>query len=212
MQEAIVIQQPSSGTPAHQHLLLLFHGVGSSADDLAPLGSALTSLLPHTWIVSVRSPERSEAGAGWQWFSVRGVTEANRPERVAQAMPGFVSTVREWQQKTGTAAHATTLAGFSQGAIMALESTQHPGQIAGRVVAMAGRFASPPRVAHPGLTLHLLHGDQDRVMPATLARDAAAQWRSLGGVATLDVFTGLGHGIDSRVVRRLAEYMGAASP
>ena len=44
----------------------------------------------------LRSPLRSEFGAGWQWFPVQGVTEQNRPARVAAAMPAFLAQVQAW--------------------------------------------------------------------------------------------------------------------
>lgn len=210
MQNDLLIQRPE--TPPLRQLLLLFHGVGSSAEDLRPLGAALAALHPHARVVSVRSPEPSYLGQGWQWFSVQGVTEANRPSRVAVAMPRFVEAVRAWQHESGVGADDTVLVGFSQGAIMALESTQQSEPIAGRVIAIAGRFAQPPRIAPPQVLLHLLHGEQDGVMPAALATDAVAQWCALGGAATLDLFPGLGHGIDARVVRRVAEHLGATTP
>jgi len=158
----------------------------------------------------VRAPLPSDFGRGWQWFSVQGVTEANRPERVAAAMPAFQQRVADWQRHTGVGAARTSLIGFSQGAIMALESTQDAGPpSSGRVIAIAGRFARPPRQAPAELAVHLMHGEQDRVMPVTLAVDADRALRELGAVLTLDRFAGLGHGIDARVVdaiaRRLAE-------
>lgn len=212
MRDDLLIHRPDDATAATPQLLLLFHGVGSSAEDLRPLGQALGTLRPQAFVVSVRSPDASDFGQGWQWFSVQGVTEANRPARVAAAMPRFVDAVHAWQRESGMGPAATALIGFSQGAIMALESTQQPEPIAGRVLALAGRFAQPPRVAPPHVVLHLLHGEQDRVMPPALAADAAMQWRALGGEATLDLFPGLGHGIDARTVRRVAELLGAPTP
>lgn len=209
MRNDLLIQRPDAA--ATRQLLLLFHGVGSSAEDLRALGEALAAQRPQACVVSVRSPDPSDLGQGWQWFSVRGVTEADRPARVAAAMPRFVQAVRAWQRETDVGPGSTTLIGFSQGALMALESTQLPEPVAGRVIALAGRFAQPPRVAAPQVTLHLLHGDQDRVMPQALATEAMAQWRALGGHGTLDLFPGLGHGIDARVVRRVAEHLGATS-
>jgi len=94
MHTDLILQRPA--TLDNAQLLLLFHGVGSSAEDLAPLGRALASQRPDAWIVSVRSPDRSDIGQGWQWFSVQGVTEANRPERVAAAMPAFEKRIRFW--------------------------------------------------------------------------------------------------------------------
>ena len=212
MRDDLLIHRPDDATAATPQLLLLFHGVGSSAEDLRPLGEALATLQPQAFVVSVRSPQASDFGQGWQWFSVQGVTEADRPARVAAAMPHFIDTVRAWQRESGIGPRATTLIGFSQGAIMALESTQQPQAIAARVIALAGRFAQPPRVASPHVALHLLHGEQDRVMPPAHAADAATQWRALGSEATLDLFAGLGHGIDARVVHRLAEYLGTSTP
>ena len=88
---------------------------------------------------------------------------------------------------------------------MALESTQLDHPPAGRIVAIAGRFAQPPRVAPTHTRLHLMHGEQDRVMPVALAVDAAERLKMLGANVTLDRFAGLGHGIDGRVAQRLVE-------
>lgn len=213
MQDDLILQQPEASVRSAE-LLLLFHGVGSSAEDLAPLGDALAVRRPHAWVVSVRAPDRSDFGAGWQWFPVQGVTEANRPERVAAAMPAFAERVAAWQRHTGMDAARTTLIGFSQGAIMALESTQHAERLplAGRVIAIAGRFAQPPHRAPMGAVINLMHGDQDRVIPVDFAVDAERELRARGAVVTLDRFAGLGHGIDGRTVdailRRLEEPAG----
>lgn len=190
----LIVQRPA----APKQLVLLFHGVGSSARDLEPFGEVLAQHLPDAAIVSVQAP--GAVARGWQWFSVEGVTEADRPARVAAAMPRFVQAVRQWQQACSGAPAATTLIGFSQGAIMALEATQLDSLAAGRVIALSGRFARPPRIAHPSLRTHLMHGDADAVMPVRGAIDAFAQLQALGAAATLDRFPGLGHGIDRRVV------------
>ena len=208
MEEAVVVQRAEATPAAQRRLLLMFHGVGSSAQDLRPLAQALAARQPDTFVVSVNSPQRSEWGSGWQWFSVQGITEENRPARVAAAMPGFVETVRRWQHETGVDAQRTALLGFSQGAIMALESTQAGAPLAAQVFAIAGRFAQAPRAATPATTIHLFHGDRDQVMPLRASVEAEAQLRALGTPATLDTFAGLGHGLDARVVdsvlRRMA--------
>lgn len=211
MQDDLTLQRPEASAMQAAELLLLFHGVGSSAEDLQSLGRALAAKRPGAWVVSVRSPQRSEFGAGWQWFSVQCITEANRPARVAAAMPAFLETVRAWQRGTGVAAARTTLVGFSQGAIMALESTQEGEAPAGRVVAIAGRFAQPPRVAPATTALHLMHGEDDRVIPVSLALDAERQLRVLGAQATLDRVPGLGHGLDARVVEAIVRRLDGAT-
>jgi phospholipase/carboxylesterase len=209
MQEELIFQRPIG--PATQ-LVLLFHGVGSDPDDLRPLGEALARRFDNAWVVGVRSPDASDIGSGWQWFSVRGIDEDNRPARVGAAMPRFVQTVQKWQHKTGLGAADTTLIGFSQGAIMSLESTQESAPPAGRVIAIAGRFAQPPRVAPAQTTLHLLQGEQDRVIPSAWSIHAIERLRELGAKATLDLIPALGHAIDQRVLDRLVERMLGREP
>jgi phospholipase/carboxylesterase len=202
MDGAILIQQPAA-TP--DELILLFHGVGAQPADLVPLGHAVARRNPLAWVVSVRSPDPSNLGRGWQWFSVIGVTENNRPARVAEAMPGFVEAVRHWQRESGVGPSDTTLIGFSQGAIMALESTQHAPGLSGAVVSIAGRFAQPPQTAPDATRIHLMHGDADGVMPVALAQAAKAALSGHPAAVTLDVFPGLGHGVDQRVLATLVQ-------
>jgi len=106
----------------------------------------------------------------------------------------------------------TTLIGFSQGAIMALESTQLDSPVAERVIAIAGRYARPPRTAHAAVRTHLMHGDSDGIMPVQGAIDALAQLQGLGAVTTLDRFPGLRHGIDGRVVDAVIRRLSGTAP
>jgi phospholipase/carboxylesterase len=201
----LIVQQPAlNGTPA-EHLFLLFHGVGGSAEDLHALGTALAIRHPRAWIISVQAPQPADQGLGWQWFSVRGVTDDNRADRVAHAMPSFLQAVTRWQQHSGVPASHTTLLGFSQGAIMALATTQQALPAASRVAALAGRFAVAPTQVPPGTRIHLLHGQADSVVPTQASVDAYTQLQALRATVTLDVFPHLGHGIDARVAARLWE-------
>ena len=127
-------------------------------------------------------------------------------------MARFAQAVQHWQAACAVEPERTTLIGFSQGAIMALESTQLESPVADRVVAIAGRYARPPRVAHASIRTHLMHGDSDGIMPVQGAIDALSQLQGLSAVATLDRFPGLGHGIDRRVVEAIVRRLdGVAS-
>ena len=97
---------------------------------------------------------------------------------MAAALPGFVATVRALQLRFGMAWERTALAGFSQGAIMALEAVQAEPLLAGRVLAFAGRHATAPAHAPLDTTVHLLHGLADPVIPAAAAIDSARRWSS----------------------------------
>lgn len=202
---SIVIARPQQ--PAQ--LVLLFHGVGSSADNLVPLGSAIAQARPDAFVVSVNGPHPSTLGSGREWFSVVGITEENRPERIAKAMPLFRAAVEHWQTASAIGPEATVLIGFSQGAIMSLESTQEESRLplAQHVIAMAGRFAEPVRRAPAGLKVHLIHGEQDGVVPTRSSVEAARQLQAAGAAVTLDLLPGLGHGIDARALRLAIRYL-----
>jgi phospholipase/carboxylesterase len=201
-----VLHRPTA--PARQ-LVLLFHGVGASPEGFQALAPALAR--DDRWVVAVRSPFACDFGAGWQWFSVQGVTEANRSARIAAALPRFADAVRRWQAHTGLDAAQTVLAGFSQGAIMSLESTQSGEPLAARVVALSGRFAVPPRQAPAGVVWRFVHGAQDGVIPAAFSEQGAEQLRALGADARADLLPGLGHGIDPRALALLAAALDTAA-
>lgn len=196
--DAILVHAPTAAS----QLFLLFHGVGATAAGLVPLGQRLAEEFPLAAVVSVPSPYESNLGAGRQWFSVRGVTEENRAERVAAAMPLFERTVQEWQHRFKVDAAATTLVGFSQGAIMSLESARMGKALAGRVVSIAGRFAHMPETA-PHCTVHFIHGQDDAVIPSRFAVDAAERLAALGATVTADVLSFVGHQITPAMVNAM---------
>ena len=71
-------------------LVVFLHGVGASGADLAPLAEPLSAFLPSAAFVAPDAPARFDGGGpARQWFSVSGVTAANRAERVEQARDGF---------------------------------------------------------------------------------------------------------------------------
>jgi len=200
--EPIVVRE----VPAAQQLFLLFHGVGATADDLVPIGEFIARAFPNSTVASVPGPFPSDFGSGRQWFSVNGVTEDSRPARVEQAMPRFVQTVQGLQRRFGVGPDATVLAGFSQGAIMALESARLGHRLAGRIVSLSGRFAKLPDSAPAATRFHFLHGQDDTVIPVANAIDAA---QKLAASATIDVVPGLGHGISMPIAQRLVERLRA---
>lgn len=202
---SLVLSRPAG--PATE-LILLFHGVGAQAASLGPLGEFLATQRPQACVVSVAAPFPSDLGAGRQWFSVQGVTEANRPTRIAQALPLFAETVRHWQEETGVAPEATVLVGFSQGAIMALATTQVGPTSASRVVALAGRFAAPPTRAPQGTSVHLIHGAEDPVIVVGHSLEAGQALRALGARVTVDLVPGLGHAIDARMANLIVARLG----
>jgi phospholipase/carboxylesterase len=199
-----LIVHPPAGGQAKQ-LFLLFHGVGAAPDDLVPLGQILARQFPQSAVVSVQAPYDCPHSSGFQWFSIDGITEGERPLRTAQAMPSFQQIVQQWQQAFGVSADATALVGFSQGAIMALESTQHGKMLAARIVSLSGRFSRLPNQAPESCTLHLIHGKQDAVIPYSHTVHAAERLVQLGADITADVIPFAGHEINEEIAALVIE-------
>ena len=184
-----------------EQLMLLLHGWGARAADMAPLARQLRLAFPQAAMLAPEGFEPADPGGpGRQWFSLTGVTEDNRPARVAALLPRLSAWVRAAQQATGLGPVHTALVGFSQGAILALELAQAEDGLAGRVLSFAGRYAQLPAVASACTTLHFFHGADDAVTPATQSRLAIERLAALHGDATLDIAQGVGHALPPALV------------
>ncbi|WP_410015781.1 hypothetical protein ACL2XG_07940 [Sodalis sp. RH24] len=89
-----------------QHVVIMLHGMGSQGDGMAPLGGIWRPNLPETAFAAPDAPFSFEQGPGRQWFSITGVTEQNRPERVAAARPAFDATLSRLMTEHGLAGRA----------------------------------------------------------------------------------------------------------
>ncbi|MFD1801831.1 esterase [Mixta tenebrionis] len=189
-----VVQRPSM-PPAQ--LFLLYHAAGDNPVSMGEIGRWFAEAFPQALVVSVGGPEPGAGTPGQQWYSDAG-PQISLQQRVDRAMPQFLHSVVEWQQLSGVAPEATALVGFAQGSVMVLEGCKARPELAGRIVAFSGRYASLPEQATAKTTIHLIHGEEDEIYRAEHAQQAAARLTSLGGDVTLDIVADLPHAIDRR--------------
>lgn len=172
--------------PSTHTLLVCLHGVGSSRQDVKSLAQALTQTLrPGVKLLIPDAPEPFDLGpSGRQWFSLDGVTEANRLERVKGAMPPLEAMIDAELNRLNLDRRALILVGFSQGAIMAM-SWAALGLSCRAVLAYAGRLpVGLDPLPHPAAML-LIHGEHDRVIPFDHGVYAQRAFTSRGVTATL---------------------------
>ncbi|WP_256753844.1 alpha/beta hydrolase [Mesorhizobium sp. Mes31] len=194
-------------------LVILLHGVGSNGANMAVLGRALAHALPGFAFESPDAPHGS--GPHREWFSVIGVTEANRPGRVVAARPGFDAVVATLIEQHGysNALDRVALLGFSQGSIMALDALASGRWAVGAVVAFSGRLASPPPLAPAtGTPLLLVHGDADPIMPSGESIRAAEQLKAAGVRARIAIEPGLGHQVSNAGLAEAARFLDEILP
>ena len=205
---------PAQGRP--EQLILLLHGWGSDATAMAPLAQALRSHFLQAAVLAPDAPsacdragvlqavapaaERQDQPGRRQWYSIAGLTDHNWPDRVASVLPALHTWVQAQQQRLGVGPAATCLGGFSQGAILSLALASRFDGLCGRVLAFGGGFAEAPLAAPRHSTIHLFHGDADRVIPVQRSRDALELLGALQGDATLDIAQGVGHTLHPALV------------
>jgi phospholipase/carboxylesterase len=189
---------PKSGGPAKQ-LMVILHGYGADGQDLISLAYQWRELWPDMLFVAPNAPDICEQNpAGYQWFPFKVDRIAGRIEGVAGARPVIVNFLIDLWAQTGITPANTVLAGFSQGAMMALHVGTSLDQQLAAIVAFSGalvppegfgsaKFAKPPVV--------LVHGDQDGVVDPQLSKQAADLLAASEFDVSLHFSRGLGHGI-----------------
>jgi phospholipase/carboxylesterase len=197
-------------------LVILLHGVGSRGADIAVLERAWAPILPGAAFAAPDAPFAfDQAAQGQQWFSVAGVTEADRPARVVAARPAFDATLERIVTERGFADRldSVALVGFSQGSIMALDAVASGRWKVGAVVAFAGRLAKPePFAAAVATPVLLVHGTADPVMPVALAEDAEARLVGAGMTVHRRMIPGLGHQLDARGAQIAGQFLAETLP
>lgn len=194
-------------SPRRLDLVLFLHGVGARGLDLLDLSDDWKAALPGVAFAAPDAPFPFDGGPfGRQWFSVLGVTPANRGERIAAAVSAFDAVVDLEISRAGTVAERTALVGFSQGSIMALDAIGRGRPFAG-VLAYSGRLVRPIASGRSATPVRLVHGEADGVIPASESIAAEAALRAAGVAVDLHLRPGLGHGIDAAGIRLGGDFL-----
>jgi phospholipase/carboxylesterase len=162
------------------------------------LADAWRPSLPGTVLAAPDGPFAFEHGPGRQWFSIAGVTEQNRPERIAAARPAFDQVIRTQLEWYGFEDRLdwVVLVGFSQGSMMLLDAVVSGRWPVAAGVAFSGRLASaPPFEPSQGTRLLLIQGAADSLVPATELGQARTALHAYGLDVETKLFPGLGHTI-----------------
>lgn len=189
--DAIPHLLPRSGAPSPLYIYL--HGTGGAALAMTPVADQFAQAYPQAAHLLPEGlvPPATAAGAR-ERLDRDGVDDPGWAPLLGETLPALGELVEAAQRELGVTRLATALVGFAEGAIVALEAAQaYPGLV-GRVVAIAGRYATLPATA-PHSVIHLVHGKDDRVIAARHTIDAATRLLALKADVTADVVPGIGH-------------------
>ena len=176
----LVLDPPiiTSGAP----VIITLHGLGTNADDLAPLCEQLD--LPKVRFVLPDAPLHlsgyPEGAFAWYDFQAHNREEIEKSRDYLFKVMDRFSNDPNLRPAPGTEKQPTPiiLIGFSQGGVMAMEAgLNYKGKIAG-IVSMSGYMPDPwstlTRAEAPFETpILLVHGTEDNVVPIEGSRVAA---------------------------------------
>ena len=183
---------PSNNQPA-KNLLVLLHGWGANAENLAPLVSMFN--LPDYQFILPNAPfAHPEVPGGKAWYALerddyRGLEESRQ-------------LLRQWllslEDSTGVPLSRTILSGFSQGGAMTLDVGLNL-PLAG-LCCLSGYLQKEPQADHSPLPPVLIaHGRRDPVVPLRAAQQAKHELTALGVQVQYQEFD-MGHEVTPPVI------------
>ena len=179
--------------------VVLLHGRGAGAADILALGREIAPAP-----AALLAPDAD--GATWYPLSFLAPLQANQPH-----LDGALAAVRRTVQHAedaGIARERIALAGFSQGACLALESAARMGGRWGAVVALSGGLigtgedpeGKPPadklfeyETDLSGTPVFLGCSDVDPHIPLSRVRRSALVFQELGASVDERIYKGMGH-------------------
>lgn len=173
--------------------ILLLHGRGG---DAAPM-LGLAGLIAGPGFAAF-APQ----AAGSTWYPRRFIEPVERNEPDLSSALSVVGDLVDRLAAAGIATERIVLAGFSQGACLALEfASRHAGRLGGVLGfsggLIGGSVDAAGRPAHPGLPVFLGCSERDPHIPADRVRETAAVFGALGAAVTTRLYPGGGHDINA---------------
>lgn len=194
-------------------LLLLLHGRGASAEDIYSLGEAAAADSPDVALVA---PQAS----GSTWYPQRFLAPVARNEPFLSSALGVIANLVAEASESRIRFDRVVIAGFSQGACLALEfACRHPRRYGG-IVGLSGAVIGPPGGARrlagtlDGTPVYLGCDEEDAHIPLQSVEESAAILTKLGAHVTKTIFKELGHTVNAEelaVLKGLVEKAAAAS-
>jgi phospholipase/carboxylesterase len=215
------VQVVSTAAPGEQggRAVVLLHGYGASGDDLVPLARALDT--PSTRFIVPAAPLPHPAG-GRAWWPLdlaaeqQAVSEG-RLDELARAVPAGLAEARTRVQAllrdVRAQYHPQTLvlAGFSQGAMLAMDvalaadpPVDRVAILSGTVIAEALWQQEMSRPARPAVFIS--HGREDPLLPFALSERLRDALQAHGFTVIFLPFTG-GHTIPPSAVEGLRTFI-----
>lgn len=219
MLEVIEIETAPNPTAS----IIWLHGLGADGHDFEPVVPELAAATMAVRYVFPHAPVRPVTVNGGMamraWYDIPSLDDGRRERSEhVDASAGEIEALIARELERGSSAGRIVLAGFSQGAAMALHvGLRYPAALAG-IMALSGylplahRLADERSGANAGISIFMAHGAADPVLPLALAEQALARLRSLDYAVDWHVYPGLAHGVGAEEFADLKTWLGNRLP
>ncbi len=199
-----------SPEPDSDHLLVLLHGWGANAQNVAGLIEAINMIaIPFKGLLPDAPFDHPMAPGGKQWYGFPPNYDFRRPHDFDSQADLIKSRklLKAWMEslpeKTGIPLEKTMMGGFSQGGAMTLDvGPQLP--LAAMLILSSYSHAPIPPFVTPRPIL-IIHGRQDPVVPLAKALDTKAQLEKKGQAVTYQEFD-MGHEVSLDALRVASQF------
>ncbi len=189
--------------------------MAARGQDLRVLQTGLAACLPDFAITAPDAPyAHDDDPVLRQWYSLTGVTKANRPARVAAARGALDALLRLQVDAYGFSGRLdrVALVGFSQGATMVFDAIASGRWPVAAAVTFACRVIRPDPVAPPpGTKMLMVHGSADRAVPPGNSATGRTLLRRHGLDTDHLVCAGVGHEISPAAMVYAARFIADAT-
>lgn len=205
---------PKSGKA--KQMVIFLHGYGSNGADLISLGDEWADTLPDAVFISPNAPESCDQWAsGYQWFSIRAadgldtkaIERAEAIQKPAAILSRFIDAqLRQW----GVDESRVVVAGFSQGAMMAMYAMPRRQKACAGVIGYSGMLIDAAGLTAASIVkppVLAIHGDADDIVPPSCLEGVRQGFIAAGFAVETVLRPGLGHGIDRFGLTRGVEFI-----
>lgn len=200
--------------------VVLFHGYGADAADLAPLAAELRTATPLRWVFPDAPLSLADMGMGRAWFPIdaarlQQAQLTGKPWDPSGGEPAGLPEAREaagaFLEALGVPWERLVLGGFSQGAILAADLTLRAPKAPAGLALLSGTLIDAKvwtrlAPARKGLRFFQSHGIADPILSYPLALRLEKLLGEAGLVGRLHSFEG-GHCIPPEVLEGLSSFL-----
>lgn len=207
---AIAITPNTASAPNVDRLLVLLHGWGANAQNVAGLIEAINMIaIPFQGLLPDAPFDHPMAPGGKQWYGFPENYDFRSPYNFEQQADLIESRkqLKTWMeslpQQTGIPLEKTIMGGFSQGGAMTLDvGTQLP---LSAMLILSGYSHAPIAPCVTPRPILVIHGRQDPVVPLAKALNTKAQLEQQGLPVTYREFD-MGHEVSLEALRVASQF------